>query len=297
MFSRIGYTVKQSFSQIFRNKGMSLTATLAITAMMLILGLFFATFVNVDLFAEVIQQDYNIIEVYLADKNDDAKNASIGEELKNMDGVTGIKYRSKEDAMKIMKERWGDNAYLLDNLQSNPLPDSYLVYVEDKKSADAVSKAAPEISGVEDVKYYQDTVKKLSKVTHAIEVGSIVIMAFLIIVSVILVANTIKLTIFNRAKEIGIMKYLGATDWFVRAPFVVEGLILGAFSALISTGVLGFAYSRFVTSIGPDILRVLSVPVISVSYLMPNLLTIFLALGVGIGICGSIISIRKFLDR
>ena len=297
MFSRIGYTVKQSFSQIFRNKGMSLTATLAITAMMLILGLFFATFVNVDLFAEVIQQDYNVIEVYLADKNDDAKNASIGEELKNMDGVTGIKYRSKEDAMKIMKERWGDNAYLLDNLQSNPLPDSYLVYVEDKKFADAVSKAAPEISGVEDVKYYQDTVKKLSKVTHAIEVGSIVIMAFLIIVSVILVANTIKLTIFNRAKEIGIMKYLGATDWFVRAPFVVEGLILGAFSALISTGVLGFAYSRFVTSIGPDILRVLSVPVISVSYLMPNLLTIFLALGVGIGICGSIISIRKFLDR
>lgn len=297
MFSRIGYTVKQSSSQIFRNKGMSLTATLAITAMMLILGLFFATFVNVDLFAEVIQQDYNVIEVYLADKNDDAKNESIGEELKNMDGVTGIKYRSKEDAMNIMKERWGDNAYLLDNLQSNPLPDSYLVYVEDKKSADAVSKAAPEISGVEDVKYYQDTVKKLSKVTHAIEVGSIVIMAFLIIVSVILVANTIKLTIFNRAKEIGIMKYLGATDWFVRAPFVVEGLILGAFSALISTGVLGVAYSRFVTSIGPDILRVLSVPVISVSYLMPNLLIIFLALGVGIGICGSIISIRKFLDR
>ncbi len=297
MFSRIGYTVKQAFSQIFRNKGMSLTATLAITAMMLILGLFFATFVNVDLFAEVIQQDYNVIEVYLADKNDDAKNESIGDELKNIDGVTGVKYRSKEDAMKIMKERWGDNAYLLDNLQTNPLPDSYLVYVEDKKSADAVSKAAPEINGVEDVKYYQDTVKKLSKVTHAIEVGSVVIMAFLVIVSVILVANTIKLTIFNRSKEIGIMKYLGATDWFVRAPFVVEGLILGAFSALISTGVLGFAYSRFVTSIGPDILRVLSVPVISVSYLMPNLLIIFLALGVGIGICGSIISIRKFLDR
>ncbi len=297
MFSRIGYTWKQAFSQIFRNKGMSFTATIAITAMMLILGLFFATFVNVDLFAEVIQQDYNVIEVYLEDKNDDAKNEAIGDDLKNIDGVTSVKYRSKEDAMEIMKERWGDNAYLLDNLQSNPLPDSYLVYVKDKDSADAVSKAAPEIDGVDDIKYYQDTVEKLSKVTHAIEVGSIVIMAFLVIVSIILVANTIKLTIFNRSKEIGIMKYLGATDWFVRAPFVVEGLILGAFSALISTGILGFAYSRFVASIGPDILRVLSVPVISTSYLMPNLLIIFLALGVGIGICGSIISIRKFLDR
>lgn len=297
MFSRIGYTFKQAFSQISRNKGMSFTATLAITAMMLILGLFFTTFVNVDLFAEVIQQDYNVIEVYLADKNDDAKNESIGKSLKSMKGVNNVKYRSKEDALKIMKERWGDNAYLLDNLQSNPLPDSYLVYVDDKDSADNVSVEAKEIQGVSDIKYYQDTVEKLSKITDAVEVGSIIIMGFLVVVSIILVANTIKLTIFNRQKEIGIMKYLGATNWFVRAPFVVEGTILGVLSALVSTGILGLIYSRFVSSIGPDILRVLSVPVISASYLLPNLMAIFLSLGVGIGICGSIISIRKFLDK
>lgn len=276
---------------------MSFTATLAITAMMLILGLFFTTFVNVDLFAEVIQQDYNVIEVYLADKNDDAKNESIGKSLKSMKGVNNVKYRSKEDALEIMKERWGDNAYLLDNLQSNPLPDSYLVYVDDKDSADNVSVEAKEIQGVSDIKYYQDTVEKLSKITDAVEVGSIIIMGFLVIVSIILVANTIKLTIFNRQKEIGIMKYLGATNWFVRAPFVVEGTILGVLSALVSTGILGLIYSRFVSSIGPDILRVLSVPVISASYLLPNLMAIFLSLGVGIGICGSIISIRKFLDK
>ncbi len=297
MFSRIGYTFKQAFSQISRNKGMSFTATVAITAMMLILGLFFATFVNVDLFAEVIQQDYNVIEVYLQDKNDDAKNESIGKSLEAIDGVTSVKYRSKEDALKIMKDRWGDNAYLLDNLQSNPLPDSYLVYVDNKATADTVSKAAPKIDGVSDIKYYQDTVEKLSKITNAIEVGSIIIMGFLVIVSIVLVANTIKLTIFNRQKEIGIMKYLGATNWFVRAPFVVEGTILGVLSAMISTGILGLIYSRFVSSIGPDILKVLSVPVISTSYLLPNLLIIFLSLGVGIGICGSIISIRKFLDK
>lgn len=276
---------------------MSFTATLAITAMMLILGLFFTTFVNVDLFAEVIQQDYNVIEVYLADKNDDAKNESIGKSLKSMKGVNNVKYRSKEDALEIMKERWGDNAYLLDNLQSNPLPDSYLVYVDDKDSADNVSVEAKEIQGVSDIKYYQDTVEKLSKITDAVEVGSIIIMGFLVVVSIILVANTIKLTIFNRQKEIGIMKYLGATNWFVRAPFVVEGTILGVLSALVSTGILGLIYSRFVSSIGPDILRVLSVPVISASYLLPNLMAIFLSLGVGIGICGSIISIRKFLDK
>ena len=290
MFSRIGYTIKQAFSQVFRNRGMSFTATLAITAMMLILGLFFSTFVNVDLFAEVIQQDYNVIEVYLDDANDDAKNETVGKNLEAIQGVGSVKYRSKADAMKIMKERWGDNAYLLDNLQQNPLPNSYMVYVNDKASADRVSKEAPEIAGVSDIKYYQDTVEKLSKITRAVEVGSIV-------VSVILVANTIKLTVFNRAKEIGIMKYLGATDWFVRAPFVLEGIILGTVSAAVATGILGALYIRFVKSIGPDILRVLSVPVISAKYLMPNLLIIFLTLGVGIGTCGSIISIRKFLDK
>ena len=140
MFSRIGYTIKQAFSQVFRNRGMSFTATLAITAMMLILGLFFSTFVNVDLFAEVIQQDYNVIEVYLDDANDDAKNETVGKNLEAIQGVSSVKYRSKADAMKIMKERWGDNAYLLDNLQQNPLPNSYMVYVNDKASADRVSR-------------------------------------------------------------------------------------------------------------------------------------------------------------
>ena len=297
MFSRIGYTLKQSFSQLFRNKGMSFTATLAITAMMLILGLFFIAFINVDLFAEVIQQDYNVVEVYMNDKNDDARNEAIGARLKKIDGVTSVTYRSKEEALKIMKERWGENASLLDNLQTNPLPDSYLVYVSDKASADRVSKQAPEIKGVDDIKYYQDTVDKLSKITHRIQVGSIVMMAFLVIVSVIIVANTIKLTVFNREKEIGIMKYLGATDWFVRAPFVIEGIIIGAVSAGIATGLLALLYNRLVDAIGQDIIRILSVPVVSADYLIPNLLIIFMSLGVGIGTCGSIISIRRFLDR
>lgn len=297
MISRFGYALKQAFSQIFRNKGMTFTATLAITAMMLILGLFFAAFVNVDLFAEVIKQDYSVIEVYVDDSNDDAKNEAIGNQLGEMSGVTGTTFRSKEEALEIMKERWGDNAYLLDNLKDNPLPDSWLVYVDDPDSADAVSSEAAELDGVTDVKYYRDTVEKLEKITDAIRTGSIVTMAFLVIVSVIIVANTIRLTVFNRAREISIMKYLGATDWFVRAPFVLEGVIIGALSAGIATGLLAVLYRKFIDTIGPDIMRILSVPIISPDYLIPNLLMIFLSLGIGIGTCGSIISIRKFLDR
>ncbi len=297
MFSRIGYTIRQAFSQLFRNKGMSFTAMLAITAMMLILGIFFVAFINVDLFARVIQEDYNVVEVYMADENDDVKNQRVGAELQAMPGVTGAEFRSKDDALEIMKERWGENAYLLEDLKHNPLPDSWLVYVEDKDAAASVSAAAAEVDGVDDVKYYQDTVEKLAKITDFIRIASIVVMAFLIIVSVIIVSNTIKLTVFNRAKEISIMKYLGATDWFVRAPFILEGILIGAVSAGIATGLMYLIYDRVTDIIGPDVMRVLSVPVVSTAYLIPNLLIIFISLGVGIGTCGSIISIRKFLDR
>lgn len=297
MISRLGYTCKQAFSQIGRNRAMSFTAVLAITAMMLILGIFFVAFVNVDLFANEIKQDYNVVNVYMADENDDATNEAIGKQLEALNGVDRIEYRNKEEALQVMKDRWGENGYLLDNLRVNPLPNSYLVFVEDKDAAASVNKLAPGIEGVDDVKYYQDTVEKLAKVTDFIQTGSIVVMIFLIIVSIIIVANTIKLTVFNRAKEISIMKYLGATDWFVRAPFIIEGIFIGIVASLVSSGLMYLMYGKLTDVIGPDIMRVLSVPVVSTNYLIGNLMLIFVSLGVGIGTCGSIISIRRFLDK
>ena len=126
--------------------------------------------------------------------------------------------------MQIMKERWGDNAYLLDNLQQNPLPNSYMVYVNDKASADRVSKEAPEIAGVSDIKYYQDTVEKLSKITRAVEVGSIVMMALLIVVSVIVVANKLdklKKSQVEPALEL-IRETLELTEADILLPFSAE---------------------------------------------------------------------------
>lgn len=297
MFSRAIYAIKQAFVQIGRNKGMSFTATLAITAMMLILGLFFVAFVNVDLFANVIKQDYNVVAVYVKPGADPETVKQIGKELENMNGVDHITYTSKEKALTSMKRRWGDNGYLLDNLDTNPLPNSYSVFVNDKDAADEISKTAPQIRGVDGVTYYQNTVEKLARITNFISRASIVVMAFLIVISIIIVANTIKLTVLNRAKEIGIMKYLGATDWFVRAPFVLEGIFIGSISALISAGLMYFIYGRLIDILAPDIMRVLSVPTVPNEYLIKNLLIIFIALGVGIGTCGSIISIRRFLDK
>lgn len=297
MFRRLSYTFGQAFRQLGRNKGTNFIAIIAITSMMMVLGIFFIIFVNVDLFANEIKDDYNMIEVYMKEGVKEPEISNIKEELKSIEGVSKVEYRSKIEALRIMKKRWGKNAYLLDNLESNPLPDSYLVYVESKEYADKLSKLALEIKGVEDIKYYQDTVSKLAKITKFITISSIIMMAFLVLVSTVIIANTIKLTVLNRSKEIAIMKYLGATDWFVRGPFLIEGIIIGLISSGIGTGLIYLIYKKIISIIGADIMRMLSVPIVNEQYLIYNILIIFLAIGVGVGTCGSIISIRRFLDR
>ena len=295
--SRPGYNLKQAFSQMGRNKAMYFTSILAITAMMLILGLFFVAFVNVNLFAASIEKDYNVIQIYLKEGNSEEVNKAVEDALRGSQGVDEVTYVSKDDAMVTLKQKWGENAYLLEDLPENPLPESFMVYVEDKDAANSLAETAASIEGVEDVVYYRDTIEKLAQISHFIEMGSLIAMAFLVIVSVVIVANTIKLTVFNREKEIGIMKYLGATDWFVRAPFIWGGVIVGMVSAFIATGLTYLIYTRIVKIIGSDIARIMSVTVVPAGFLARNILIIFLCLGISIGVCGSIISIRKFLDR
>ena len=279
-----------------RNKGMYFTSILAITAMMLILGLFFVAFVNVNMFARSIGKDYNVIQIYMKDGNTKEVTEDAGTALNRIEGVEKVEYVTKAQALDILKDRWGDNSYLLENLPENPLPDSYTVNVSDKDAANSVAETAPGIEGVDDVVYYRDTIEKLAQISHFIEVGSIAAMVFLVIVSIIIVANTIKLTVFNREKEIGIMKYLGATNWFVKAPFIWGGIIIGVLSSVIATGLTYLIYSKLTGIIGSDILRILSVSVVPAEQLTNILLIMFLCLGIGIGVIGSAISIRRFLN-
>ena len=294
--SRAGYNLKQAFSQMGRNKGMYFTSIMAITAMMLILGLFFVAFVNVNLFTKSIEKDYNVIQIYLKEGTTPEVTEAVGLSLQQTQGVEKVEYVTKDQALQTLRDRWGDNGYLLENLPENPLPDSYTVYVSDKDAANNVATLAPGLDGVDDVVYYRDTIEKLAQISHFIEIGSIVAMAFLVIVSVVIVANTIKLTVFNREKEISIMKYLGATNWFVKAPFIWGGIIIGILSSVIATGLTYVIYRKIVGIIGSDILRILSVNLVPAEQLTMTLLVSFLCLGIGIGVIGSAISIRKFLN-
>ena len=291
----IGYNIRQAVRQLGRNKGMGFASICAITAMMLILGLFFVITVNVNLFSEMVKSDFEQVEIFIEDSCSEAEIQQIMENLQEQKDVEKVEFRSKEDALKIMKQRWGESGYLLDSLDKNPLPSSVIVTVKSLEKADKVTEYAQEIAGVEDVKYYKETVEKLTKVTDFLQLTALIIMAFLVVVSVIVVSNTIKLTVFARSKEIYIMSYIGATNWFIRGPFLVEGIIIGIISSLVAALITYLAYSRVVSIIGIQVMTILSSPLVPAAYLAGNLICIFMAIGISIGACGSIISMRKFL--
>lgn len=292
---RFFYTLKQSFLQVFRNRTMAFASIFAITAMLIILSIFFILVININTAAQAIQNDYDSIEIFLEEDTTKEEAEVMVRELKNEDGVADAYYKTKEEALADFRTRWGDNAYLLDTLTDNPLPNSVVIVIEDLERAEDIAKQAGSYDGIEDVKFYKDTVDKLLKATSFIQIAAVVVMIFLIIVSVVVVSNTIKLTVFNRANEINIMKYIGATNWFIRGPFLGEGIIIGVISAGISVGLSALIYVKLVEAIGDQIFSVLSVPMVPADFLIIKFTWIFLSLGVSIGACGSIISMRKFL--
>lgn len=296
MLGSIGYAIKQAIKQVFRNRAMSVASMFAITAMLLILGLFFILLVNINMVTESAKSQFDTIQVYLLDETDYESAESILQELSVMPEVSSATYLSNADAMEEWKAKWGENAYLLDGLNKNPLPNSLVITVTEIEHADKVVQKIKSFGGIEDIKYYKSAVDQIMKITKFIQLGATVVIVFLVAVSVIVVSNTVKLTVLAREREISIMKYVGATNWFIRGPFLVEGMLIGLFSALVSVGVISLIYYKISELIGQDILVMLSTAMVPESFLIFNLIWIFTALGVSIGACGSIVSMRRFLD-
>ncbi|MCI8631475.1 MAG: ABC transporter permease [Firmicutes bacterium] len=297
MFNSIRYSVKQAFVQVFRNRAMSLASMFSITAMLLILGLFFVIMVNIGVGIEKAKTEFDSVSAYLEDTTTYEEAQTMILQLSGMNEVTEVYYLDKDTAMAQWKaQEWQDNAYLLDGLVENPLPNSIEVKVSELEDADRVVEVLNTFSGIKQVKYYKETVDKLVKITDSLKVGMLIIMAFLVIVSVVVVSNTVKLTVFARQKEIEIMKYVGATNWFIRGPFLTEGILIGILSAGVSVGITALVYKKVIDMLSLDMSMILGSPMVSVGFMTSNLVWIFIALGVSIGAWGSIVSMRRFLD-
>jgi len=296
MIRGLRYALTQAGVQVFRNKGMSLASIFSITAMLLILGLFFFITVNINIATENAKQQFNTIEVYLLDETTKQEADVITQSLLSMDEIADVRYISKDEALKTFKKRWGEKSYLLDGLPENPLPNALRVELANLEDGRLIYEACRNLIGVEDVRFYQEEVSKILSLTDFVQKGALIVIVFLIIVSVVVVSNTVKLTVMARQREIMIMKYVGATNWFIRGPLLAEGMMIGCISAGVALLLTGITYSRLVDLFATQALLLLSSSFVEVGFMMKSLSWIFIALGASIGAVGSILSMRRFMN-
>ena len=289
------YSLRQAFKQLFRNKGMSFASIFSITAMMIILALFLFLSININYLTENVKDQFGTIEIILLDETTEEQSDEMMDELRNLSGVEDVMFISKDMAMEQFKISWGSNAYLLDGLDENPLPNSIRITLSDLESGDLIVSYIGRMEGVEDVRFYRDEVSKVIKISSAIQRGALIVIAFLVVISIIVVANTIKLTVMAREDEISIMRYIGATNWFIRGPMFIEGILIGGLSAAIAVGLSSFIYVKLCDALGERAFSLFYTQLVEPRFLIINIIWIFAALGIGIGTCGSMISMRRYL--
>lgn len=292
-FDSIKYFVKDAFKSIKRNKTLSIASAATVAATLFILGVVSLTLVNVN---KAVNQLGSKVEarVFLKDdiKNEDKD--KLKKTIEGVDGVLEVKLETKEQALEKMKEQLQDDsgALVAGFNKKNPLPSSYIVRVNNPKAVDDVLVKIKDAPGIEKIKDARQLIDQVTKLTDsATMIGGITALVF-VLVSLFLIGNTIKITVFSRKREIGIMKYVGATDWFIRWPFIIEGILLGILGALISVivlyGLYGFAQTK-----AADML--LGFNLVARSYILKVTIWQFLLGGMVIGSLASMISMRKFL--
>ena len=291
----VKYFFKQSTRSIWRNKVMSLASIGSVMAALLVIGIFLILVLNVDYLATKLESQVEI-KVHLIDGLSENIINDINKDIKEIAGVKDSVFLSKDEALKKFNEELGENSYLLEGLEGdNPLSDSFIVTLEDPRLAPKATLAISAMSNIEKVVYGKEELEKLLNITYILRVGSLVIVGILFLISIFIISNTIKLTVFARRREIGIMKYIGATDWFVRGPFFFEGILLGLIGCIASIIILGAGYYFIANYIKQQMFGLLVISLMPFSEVIYSLIVALLVIGIIIGSLGSMISIRKFL--
>ena len=295
--SIFGYLIGEGFRNVTHNKKSSGASLAIMCATMLIFGLFFMIIENINHAIETIETQQGM-QVFIQDDATDSQVTELGEQIKELSGVNTIKFVSKEDALNMYKEKLKDQQALLTSYdEDNPFPASYVVTLTDLKLNTQVQEEIMSLEKVDSITSSNDTINGLVTIANAVRIVSAVILTLLVLISIFIISNTIKLTVHARRKEISIMKYVGATDSFIRWPFVIEGIIIGIIAAVISIVVLGVAYNLLVNvTSGSMLLSKIGISLLDFSSMITLLIIVYLGLGIGIGALGSTISMRKYLQ-
>lgn len=284
--------IKESFKSIKRNGWMSLAAVSAVAVTLLLVGSFIAILLNVNKLASDVEEDVSV-RVYIDLAAEEEDQEALQENLEEIEDVELVVYSSRDEELSQVIGSYGDEFGLFDG-DDNPLHDVFILNTSAPEATAEVADQAEELNYVADVNYGGATADRLFEVMETVRnVGAVIIVA-LIFTAVFLIANTIRITIFSRKTEIEIMKLVGATNWFIRWPFLIEGALIGFIGALIPVSIISYIYlSGFDTMM--SYLSGTYFALLPPNPFLIQIVALLLAIGIGIGGFGSALSIRKFL--
>lgn len=295
--SSLRYLFKEGFRNTWTNRMMSLASICVLMSCLVLIGCASMIFLNIESLLGRIEEE-NVVMVYIEDGTTDADITAMGETLKAIDNVKGIEFVAKETAweeqLATMEE--AQREFFTEISSDIPLPDAYKVTVDDLAYFDSTIDQIKQLDHIDTIRENKDLAKKLVTIRHGIEVIAIVIVAVLLAISVFIIQNTIKLTVYSRRLEISIMKSVGATNSFVRLPFVVEGMILGIISGVVSLGVV-WAFYEFAINQFSDLLISLGLEALKFAdYALP-MLGAFVLIGIITGVGGALLSMGRYLNK
>ncbi len=295
--SSLRYLIKEGFRNTWTNRMMSIASICVLLSCLVLIGSASMIFLNIESLVDRIE-DENVIMVYINDEASEEAITEMGEKLKNMSNVEFVEFVDKVDA-------WNEQLDTMEEAQAEffteistdiPLPNAYKVTVTDLNKFSTTVKEIKALENIDTVRENTDLAKKLDTMSRGISIIAIVIIAVLFAISLFIISNTIKLTVYSRRLEISIMKSVGATNSFVRLPFVVEGVILGVISGIVSLGVVWGVYELAINQFRDLFNSIGLVPLNFIDYAW-YMLGIFVAIGIVSGVGGSLITMRKYLNK
>ena len=286
------YFIKEVYTSFKRNIWMTLASIFTVVLSLFILGFFSIVILNLNKMADTLESQVQI-SVYLKDDLSQEEIDETKETLSKIEGLQDIEFTTREEAMENFKKRLGDQQFLLDALDdTNPLPDSFSLTVTSPQQVKTIADTVVALDSVESASYSQDIINHLFNLTHLIRLIGVALIILLTGAAIFIISNTIRLTVFARRKEIAIMKYVGATDWFIRWPFLLEGICLGFIGGGLATIFLYIVYNQ----VTQEIYEAMAFfPLIPQHPFINYISLAILVAGIIIGALGSTISLKKFL--
>jgi cell division transport system permease protein len=289
----------QGFRNVFRNRIMSLASISAIAAALFVLGLVLAMVLNFNNIISGLESKIEIT-VFLKDNVQSHEIEAMSRQFNDWEGIKEWKFISRDEALENWREEWGEQKYLLDGYtaENNPLPDSFHITVENPDYVTEMVEKLRKLTMVEVVQYSKDVVGTITRIANATRILGLAVVVILIIMAMIIIHNTIRISVYSRRREINIMKYIGATDWYIRWPFIMEGISLGIMGAVIAGSLTAGIYYLLVQQVAEspmegNILSLLQLlPLESIIY---QIVGLFLLVGSVVGVIASVLSIRKHL--